>query len=72
MDKKMDKKIDKKQLENLVFSYKKPEELERFMNEQGAIVPRAKTGLTQKQQRRLVVEIKRARHLGLLPFTQSV
>ncbi len=54
------------------FSYARPEELKRFVTEQGMIVPRSKTGLTQKQQRRLEKAIKRARHLALLPFTQTV
>jgi len=54
------------------FSYTRPEELKRFITEQGMIIPRAKTGLSQKQQRRLEQSIKRARHLALLPFTQTV
>jgi small subunit ribosomal protein S18 len=54
------------------FSYTRPEELKRFVTEQGMIVPRSKTGLTQKQQRRLEKAIKRARHLAMLPFTQTV
>lgn len=61
-----------KKITNIEFSYKKPEDLEKFMNEQGAIIPRDKTGLTSSLQRKLEIEIKRARHLGLLPFTQSV
>lgn len=54
------------------FSYKDVAVLSRFVTEQGYIVPRAKTGLSQKQQRRLTSAIKRARHLALLPFTQTV
>lgn len=54
------------------FSYTRPDELKRFVTEQGMIVPRSKTGLTQKQQRRLEKAIKRARHLAMLPFTQTV
>ena len=54
-----------------VFSYKNPEVLKNFMTGQGMIMPRVKTGLTQKQQRQLAIEIKRARHLALLPFVQS-
>lgn len=57
---------------NLTFSYTQPEVLERFVTEQGAIIPRAKTGLTQKQQRRLSRSIKHARHLAMLPFTQTL
>lgn len=55
---------------SLTFSYKKPEELKRYITEQGSIVARAQTGLSQKQQKRLATAIKRARHLAMLPFTQ--
>jgi small subunit ribosomal protein S18 len=56
----------------LHFSYKNVDSLKRFINEQGSIVSRLETGLKQKEQRRLAREIKRARHLALLPFTQTV
>ncbi len=56
----------------LTFSYKKSSELKHFVTEQGSILPRVKTGLSQKQQRKLAVAVKRARHLALLPFTQTV
>lgn len=54
------------------FSYKDAGTLERYVTEQGYIVPREKSGLSQKEQRRLSREIKRARHLALLPFTQTL
>ncbi|MBQ6450246.1 30S ribosomal protein S18 [bacterium] len=54
-----------------VFSYKNVEVLKNFVTGQGMIMPRVKTGLTQKQQRQLAIEIKRARHLALLPFVQN-
>lgn len=54
-----------------VFSYKNVEVLKNFITGQGMIMPRVKTGLTQKQQRQLAVEVKRARHLALLPFVQT-
>ena len=57
---------------DFVFSYKSPDSLKNFMTGQGMIISRDKTGLTQKQQRQLAVEIKRARHLALLPFVQKV
>lgn len=57
---------------NLTFSYKDVEPLYRYLTGQGNIVARPKTGLSQKQQRRLVTAIKRARHLSLLPFTQTL
>jgi small subunit ribosomal protein S18 len=42
------------------------------MTEQGMILTRYETGLSQKQQRKLSVEVKRARHLALVPFTQTL
>jgi small subunit ribosomal protein S18 len=55
---------------DVTFSYKDVGFLGRFVNEQGSIVPRSETGISQKQQRRLATAIKRARHLALMPFTQ--
>ncbi len=57
---------------DLVFSYKDPKSLRRYMTEQGYILARAKTGLSQKQQKRLTKAVKHARHLALLPFTQTL
>lgn len=54
------------------FTYKKPETLTRFITEQGMILPRSMTRFSQKMQKRLARDIKRARHLALLPFTQTV
>ncbi len=50
------------------FDYKDPKVLMRYINSYGQIEPIAKTGLPAKQQRQLATAIKRARHLGLLPF----
>lgn len=55
-----------------VFSYKQPEFLRKFVSEQGYIVSRTISGLSMKRQRALSQAIKRARHLGLLPFTQTL
>lgn len=43
--------------------------LRRFLNDRGRIVSRQRLGTCSKHQRRLTLEIKRARHLSLLPFT---
>lgn len=48
--------------------YKDPDFLIKFLNEQGKILPRRITGTSLKYQRRLAVAVKRARHIGLLPF----
>lgn len=54
-----------------VFDYKDVKTLLRFVNAYGQIEPVSKTGLSAKQQRNLAVAIKRARHLGLMPFVSQ-
>ncbi|NMA56340.1 MAG: 30S ribosomal protein S18 [Treponema sp.] len=48
--------------------YKDPDSLKRFITERGKILPRRITGTCAKHQRRLSLEIKRARAICLLPF----
>lgn len=50
------------------FDYKDIDTLRRFINESGKIRPRRQTGNCARCQRNLAREIKRARHLALLPF----
>jgi small subunit ribosomal protein S18 len=50
-------------------NYKNVDLLTRFLTDRGTIRARRKTGANGKQQRRLSREIKRARHLALLPYT---
>lgn len=50
------------------FDYKDIETLRRFITETGKIKPRRQTGNCARCQRELAREIKRARHLALLPF----
>ncbi len=52
-------------------NYKDPDSLKRFLTEGGKILPRRRTGLNAKQQRRLTTAIKRARHLALLPYVRN-
>ena len=49
--------------------YKDTKTLKRFLSESGKILPRRRTGLGAKMQRRLTREVKRARHLAMLPYT---
>ncbi|MCO5186476.1 MAG: 30S ribosomal protein S18 [Anaerolineae bacterium] len=58
--------LDKSQVD-----YKKPELLRAYMTEHGRIKPRRQTGLDAKSQRYIAREIKRARHLALLPFVSD-
>jgi small subunit ribosomal protein S18 len=52
--------------------YKDPEFLKKFLNEQGKILPRRVTGTSLKFQRKISVAVKRARHLGLLPYVTDL
>ena len=62
----------KNQSEKNVFTYKDVDSLRKYVTRQGSILPRSATGLPLKHQRRLARAVKRARHLALLPFTQTV
>ncbi len=50
------------------FDYKDLDTLYRYVNESGKIKPRRQTGNCSRCQRELAREIKRARHLALLPY----
>ncbi|HIF48694.1 MAG TPA: 30S ribosomal protein S18 [Cytophagales bacterium] len=49
--------------------YKDSDFLKQFINDQGKILPRRITGTSLKYQKKVAQAIKRARHLGLLPFS---
>lgn len=48
--------------------YKDVDILKKFLNPHGRIMPRKRTGITSKNQRRLSLAVKRARFMGLLPY----
>jgi len=52
--------------------YKDSETLMRYMSDRAKVLGKDRTGLCAKHQRRLSTAIKRARHLGLLPYTPSL
>lgn len=52
--------------------YKDVPLLRRFISDRGKIEPRRRVSTSAKHQRSLAIAIKRARHLGLLPFTEGV
>ncbi len=52
--------------------YKDPNFLLKFINEQGKILPRRLTGTSLKYQRKVAQAVKRARHLGLLPYVADM
>ncbi len=45
--------------------------LSKFINPQGRIMSRKKTGVTAKNQRSLSTAIKRARFMALLPYVSA-
>jgi small subunit ribosomal protein S18 len=64
-------KIFKTRTDVAYFDYKDFKTLQRYVNVYGQIETRKKTGLTESQQRRLSISIKRARHIALLPFVAN-
>ena len=51
--------------------YKDKKMLEGYITERGKIIPSRISGASQKDQRKLAQAIKRARHIGLLPFVRN-
>ena len=54
--------------EKKIADYKDIELLNRFISDQGKILPRRVTGNCAKHQRSLAIAIKRAREVALLPY----
>jgi len=48
--------------------YKDIDTLSQFITERGKIIPRRITGVSCYFQKQLAKAVKRARHMGLLPF----
>jgi small subunit ribosomal protein S18 len=51
--------------------YRDSETLRRLMTPNGKIQGRKRTGLTARHQRMVAQAIKRARYMGLLPYTSA-
>ena len=58
-------------LKQVELDYKRPETLTPFLDDFARIRPRRQTRLNAKAQRRLAREVKRARHIALLPFVDG-
>ena len=56
---------------DVYIDYKNEKRLQRFVSEQGKIIPRRITGTCAHHQRQLVTAIKRARHLALISFVND-
>ena len=56
---------------DLVLDYKNADQLKKFVNEKGKILPRRATGACAKHQRDITLAVKRARHIAILPYCQD-
>jgi small subunit ribosomal protein S18 len=65
------RKVDPFAIDNVQPDYKDIQRLRRLISDRAKIEPRRKTGASAKNQRRLSLAIKRARHMALLPFISS-
>ena len=55
----------------LVLDYKNADQLKKFINDKGKILPRRATGACAKHQRDITTAVKRARHIAVLPYAQQ-
>jgi len=55
---------------SLIVDYKDVQNLQRFTSSYHKIVPRRRSGLCAKHQRRVATAVKRARVMGLMPFVR--
>ena len=55
----------------LYIDYKSVEDLRRMLTPNGKIYTRKRLGANALQQRRIAQAVKRARYMGLLPYTSA-
>ena len=65
------KVIQKSSTEVFYVNYRDSESLRRLLTPNGKIQTRKRTGLNARQQRMAAQAIKRARYMGLLPYTSA-
>ena len=56
---------------NFELDYKNADQLKKFVNDKGKILPRRTTGCCAKHQRDITTAVKRARHIAVLPYAQQ-
>ena len=56
---------------NFELDYKNADQLRKFINEKGKILPRRATGACAKHQREITLAVKRARHIAILPYAED-
>ena len=67
----MNRRRQKQAAKDMEIDYKDLETLRQFIGETGKIVPSRITGTSARFQRQLAAEVKRARYLSLLPYTDQ-
>ena len=55
----------------IFIDFKDAKKLQRFVTDQGKILPRRTSGTCAKHQRMLSTAIKRSRHLAIIPFVST-
>jgi len=55
---------------NTVPNYKDVLVLKRFLSERGKILPSSVSGISARHQRALSTEVKKARYMGLIAYTE--
>lgn len=56
----------------VVLDYKNVDLLRRYVSDRGRIEPRRKSGTCARHQRVMARHLKRARHLGLVPYVMDI
>ena len=56
---------------NFELDYKNADQLKKFVNEKGKILPRRTTGACAKHQRHITKAVKRQTHIDILQYTQN-
>ncbi len=56
---------------NFELDYKNAEQLRKFINEKGKILPRRATGACARHQRTITTAVKRGRHIAIIPYAQD-
>ena len=54
---------------DLVLDFKNADQMKKFVNDKGKILPRRATGACAKHQRDITLAVKRARQIAVLPYT---
>ncbi len=56
---------------DFVLDYKNADQLRKFINDKGKILPRRATGACAKHQRDITTAVKIARHIAVLPYSEN-